>query len=86
MSFPAQDPYITEWMPMIGGFKPMQVIVTNEETGEDYEPREKGKYVSNAKWLADEAARIRDVGIKCHITSIRLNGLTMLAIRKGDEE
>ena len=78
-----QTPYITEWIPLVAGFRPAQVIL--EHNGKQYQPRKEGKWIMNKKWLENEMARCLKNGVKCFIDEKEVNGIIMLALKEGVE-
>ena len=77
------SPYITEWMPLVGGFKPMQIIHRIHD--KCFSPRHPKRYIMNEMWLKNEMKRCVDIGVKCFIEYKKVGGLTVMALKEGEE-
>jgi len=83
MTSPKESPYITEWIPYVGGFRPAQEIL--QIGTKCFQPRKHGKFVTNSQWLQNEVKRLKEAGIDCYIEEKFEKGQTMLAIKKMDK-
>lgn len=80
-----ESPYVTEWMPMVGGFVPAQVI-RKLDNGKCFPPRKPKRFIMNSQWLKNQVERMKEAGIKCFVESELINGITMMAIKEGIDE